>query len=108
MKSRAQLLKTASNLKTFSTKIKSAKDEALTQESVKDMAMDIMEVAVIAADCTTENAECVPAEDSPLRGREERETPNQIEMAQDNEEEDKDKKTAGITKGAKDKDDDDK
>ena len=41
-------------------------------------------------------------------GREDRETPDQTEMAQAKEEEDKDKKTAGITKGAQDKDDDDK
>lgn len=107
MKSRAQLLKTASNLKTFSTKIKSAQDEVLTPESVKDMAMEIMEVAEIAAEVATEIAEGVPAEESPMMEREERETPDQIEMAQDKEEENKDKKTAGITKGAQDKDDDD-
>lgn len=95
-------------MKTFSTKIKSAQDEALTPESVKDMAMEIMEVAEIAAEVATEIAEGVPAEESPMMEREERETPDQIEMAQDKEEEEnKDKKTAGITKGAQDKDDDD-
>lgn len=94
-------------MKTFSTKIKSAQDEALTPESVKDMAMEIMEVAEIAAEVATEIAEGVPAEESPMMEREERETPDQIEMAQDKEE-NKDKKTAGITKGAQDKDDDNK
>ena len=108
MTSRAQLPQTASNLTTFATKRKSAQAEALTPESVKDMAMEIMEVAEIAAEVATEIADGVPAEESPMMGREERETPDRIEMAQDKEEEDKDKKTAGITKGAQDKDDDDK
>ena len=62
MKSREQLLKTESNLKTFSTKIKSAHDEALTPDSVQDMAMAIMEVEDIAADVATEIAEGVQAE----------------------------------------------
>ena len=108
LKTRAQLLKTESNLKTLSTKIKSAQDKALTPESIKDMAMEIMEVAEIAGEVATEIAEGVPAEESPIMGREVRETPDRIEMAQDNEEEDKEKKTAGITNGAKEKDDDDK
>ena len=83
MKSIAQLLKTASNLKTFSTKIKSAQDVALIPESVKDMAMEIMEVAEIAAEVATEIAEVVPAEESPIMGRVERETPDQTEVARD-------------------------
>lgn len=106
MKSKAQLLQTASNLQTFSSKIKSAQDEVLTPESVKDMAMEIMEVAEIAAEVATEIAEGVPAEESSMMEREKREEPKQIEMAMDKED-DEDKKTAGIAKGAQDKDDDD-
>ena len=67
-----------------------------------------MEVADIAAYVATEIAEGVLAEVSPMKGREESETPDQNDNAQVYEEEEKDKKTAGITKGDQDKDDDDK
>ena len=70
--------------------------------------MEIMEVAEIAAGVATEIAEGVPAEEARMMGREESETPDQIEKEQEKEEEGNDKKTAGITKGAKDKDDGDK
>ena len=102
------MLKTASNLKILATKIKEGEDEALTQESVKDMEMEIIEVAEIAAEVATEIAEGVPAEESLMMGCEERETPDKIEIAQEKEEADKDKKTAGITIGAQDRDNDDK
>lgn len=110
VKSKTQLLKTASNLKAFSTKIKTAQDEVLTPEIVKDMAMEIMEVAEVAAEVAAEIAEGVPAEEM---GREERreEEPEQIEIAQEEKDKDKDKQTAGIEKGAQDKmedEDDDK
>ena len=102
MKTKAQLLKTASNLKAFSTKIKTAQDEVLTPETVKDMAMEIMEVAEVAAEVAAEIAEGVPAEEM---GREERreEEPEQIEIAQEEKDKDKDKQTAGVEKGAQDK-----
>ena len=90
----------ASNLKTFSTKKKPAQDDALTPDTVKDMAKENMEVAEIA--------EGFHSQQSPIMCRQQRETPDQIEMAQDKEEEDKDKKTAEITKCAQDKDEDDK
>ena len=86
MKSRAQILKTATSQKTFSRKIKTAQDEELTPESVKDMAMEIMEVAESAAEVATDIADGVPAEESPMMGREERQTPDQSEMAQNKEE----------------------
>lgn len=102
MKSKAQLLKTASNLKTFSTKIKSAQDEEmLTPEAVKDMAMEIMEVAEVAAEVAADIAEGVPAEESPMMDREERMDPDQIEMAQEGEK-DEDKLSAGTSRGARD------
>ncbi len=93
MKNKAQLLKTASNLKTFSSKIKSAQDEVLTPETVKDMAMEIMEVAEVAAEVAAEIAEGVPAEEREM-GREDRreEEPDQIEVANEESDEDKKKK----------------
>jgi hypothetical protein len=101
MKTKSQLLKTASNLKTFSTKIKSAQDEEmLTPEAVKDMAMEIMDVAEVAAEIAEEIAENVPAEDLPMMDREERMDPEQIETAQDEEDKDEDKLTAGTARGA--------
>lgn len=71
MKSKTQILKTASVLKDFSGKIKKAQDETLTPESVKEMAEEIMEVAEVAAEMAEEIAEGVPAEESVMDRREE-------------------------------------
>ena len=70
--------------------------------------MEIMEVAEISADVASEIEEGVPAEESPMMGRAEWVIRDQIDMTEDRDEEDKDKKTHGITKGAQDKDADDK
>ena len=83
MKSKTQILKTASTLKQFSTKIRSAQDEVLTPEAVRDMAEEIKEVAEVAAEMAEEIADNVPAEESPRMDddlREEAE-PEQIEVA---------------------------
>lgn len=106
MRTKTQLLKTASTLKTFSGKIKSAQDEVLTPEAVKDMAMEIMEVAEVAAEMAEEIAENVPAENGMDMDREERMEPEQIEMAQEEEDKDEDKQTAGTARGAADTDED--
>ena len=74
----------------------STQEDASTPEAVKDMAREIMEVAEVAAEVATEIAEGVPAEKSAMRGREERETPDQIVMAQDKEDNIKTKKTTAI------------
>lgn len=91
MRSKAQILKTASTLKQFSTKIKNAQDEVLTPETVKEIAQEIMEVAEVATELAEEIAGGVPVEEaSPLengsenRG-EDRNMPSQIEVAQDEE-----------------------
>ncbi len=109
MRSKAQLLKTASTLKQFSSKIKQAQDginglgngngigngEVLTPEAVQDIAIEIAEVAEVAAELAQEIAENVPVEETVGLGenREEEETsPEQIEVAQDDEEDDEEKK----------------
>jgi len=88
VRSKAQILKTASTLKEFSTKIKNAQDEVLTPETVKEIAEEIMEVAEVATELAEEIAGGVPAEEARpgLGDREEREEmPSQIEVAQDEE-----------------------
>ena len=108
MRSKAQLLKTASTLKQFSSKIKQAQDginglgngkgigngEVLTPEAVQDIAIEIAEVAEVAAELAQEIAENVPVEETNVleeRTEERVEGPEQIEVAQDDEE-DEDKK----------------
>lgn len=109
------MLKTASTLKTFSNKIKTARDEVLTPETVKDMAMEIMEVADVAAEIAMEIAENVPAEegmgdrdmDRDMDRDSNRMDPAQLEVANEEKDKDKDKLTAGTSRGAADVDDDD-
>ena len=103
MRSKTELLKTASTLTAFSTKIKQAQDgipgmsmgETLDPNAVAEIAEEIKQVAVVAAELATEIAEGVPSEEpaaDPLgRGEEETETP-QIETAQDDMKEDDEKK----------------
>lgn len=110
MRSKTQMLKTASNLKEFSTKVKSAQiGETLTPEAVQEISQEIMEVATVAAELASEIAEGVPAEEGGRdalgdRGREEK-GPEQIEVAA---EETDDEKNKRMQKEAQDKDDDDK
>ncbi len=105
MRSKAQILKTASTLKVFSNKIKNAQDEVLTPETVKEIAEEIREVAEVATELAEEIAEGVPAEGE--RGLDEREEePKQIEVAQDETDEDK-KKRMEKDAAEDDKDDDD-
>lgn len=99
MRSKTELIKSASTLKDFSAKIKQAQiGETLTPESVQDIALEIQQVAEVASELATEIAEGVPAEEatSPLdemRGeKEESVEPEQISMAQDGEEDDDEKK----------------
>jgi len=85
VRSKTQILKTASNLKDFSSKIKVAMEgETLTPESVQDIAMEIQQVAEVASELATEIAEGVPAE-SGMNGMEEKQelAPEQISMAMD-------------------------
>lgn len=105
MRSKTELLKTASTLTAFSTKIKQAQDgipgmsmgETLDPNAVAEIAEEIKQVAVVAAELATEIAEGVPTEEpaaDPL-GREEKPDaagPPQIETAQDDSEEDDEKK----------------
>lgn len=104
MRSKTQLLKTASNLKQFSGKIKNAQDEVLTPETVKEIAIEIMDVAEVAAELAEEIAENVPAEE-PTNGLGEVTETEQIEVAQDETDEEKKKR---MEKDAQDDDDDDK
>lgn len=107
MRTKAQILKTASTLKEFSTKIKSAQiGETLTPETVKDIALEIAEVAEVATELAAEIAEGVPAQEEE-RGldREEGRDPEQIEVAADETEEEKKKRMEKTA--AADKDDDD-
>ena len=110
MRSKAQLLKTASTLKQFSSKIKQAQDginglgngngigngEVLTPEAVQDIAIEIAEVAEVAAELAQEIAENVPVEETDvLEERTEEKVepgPEQIEVAQDDDEEEDKKK----------------
>ena len=96
-------MKTASTLKTFSSKIKSAQDEeTLTPDVVKEIAEEIMDVAEVATELAEEIADGVPAEERNEMGEEE---PRQIEVAADETDEEKKKR---MEREAQDKDDDDK
>lgn len=97
MKTKTQILKTASTLQDFTNKIKSAQiGETLTPEAVQEIAMEIAEVAEVATELAQEIAENVPAqESSPLGDRMDKgegEETQQIEVAQDEDEDDKEKK----------------
>lgn len=103
------MLKSASTLKEFSTKIKAAQiGETLTPETVKDIAGEIMEVASVAAELANEIAEGVPAEDSrdALGDRGEDGQPKQMEVAADETEEEKKKRMEKDAQDDKDKDED--
>ena len=105
MRTKSQILKTASTLKAFSTKIKAAQEgEVLTPETVKEIAMEIAEVAEVATELAAEIAEGVPAEEA-APGILSREEPEQIEVAADETEEEKKKR---MEKTAADDEDDDK
>ena len=96
------MLKSASSLKDFSSKIKNAQiGETLTPETVKDMAEEIMEIAEVAAEVAEEIAEGVPAEET--ERVEEEEEVEQIEVAADETDEEKRKR---LEKTARDEDDD--
>lgn len=96
MRSKSQILKTASTLKEFSAKIKAAQiGETLTPETVKEISLEIMEVASVAAELANEIAEGVPAEEEgrdALSNRGEEEGPEQIEVAADETEDEKKKR----------------
>ena len=108
MRTKAQILKTASTLKTFSGKLISAQEgETLTPETAKEIAEEIKDVAEVAFELAEEMADNLPVEDEgrdPLR-REEDEGVEQIEVAADETEEEKRKR---LEKTAQDEDDDDK
>jgi hypothetical protein len=97
VRSKTELIKSASTLKEFSAKIKQAQiGETLTPESVQDIALEIQQVAEVASQLATEIAEGVPAEEASPLGemggeREQEAEPEQISMAQEGEE-DEDKK----------------
>ncbi len=107
MRSKAQILKTASTLKEFSSKIKNAQDGVLTPETVKEIAEEIREVAEVATELAAEIAEGVPAEGDRGERGESDEEPRQIEVAADETDEEK-KKRMDKEKTAADDDDDDK
>lgn len=107
MRSKSQILKTASTLKSFSSKIKAAQiGETLTPETVKEISEEIMEVASVAAELANEIAEGVPAEEEnrDALGGEREEGPEQIEVAA--EETDDEKKKRMEKKEAQDDDKD--
>jgi len=107
VRTKTQILKTASTLKEFSTKIKSAQiGETLTPETVQEIAQEIMEVASVAAELANEISEGVPAEEESrdaLGDRGEQEGPEQIEVAADETDDEKKKR---MQKEAQDKDKD--
>ncbi len=109
------MLKTASTLKEFSTKIKSAQiGETLTPEAVQEIALEISEVAEVASELASEIAENVPAgngngeeEEEGITNKLNGEQPKQIEVAADETDEEKKKrmeKTAADDDDDKDKD----
>ena len=101
-------MKTASNLKLFSDKIKKAQDdEILTPETVREIAEEIREVAEVATELAEEIAEGVPAEEGREERREENGEPEQIEVAADDDD-DKEKKKREKEAAADDDDDDEK
>ncbi len=105
MRSKAQILKTASTLKEFSTKIKSAQiGETLTPETVKEIAMEIAEVAEVATELAAEIAEGVPAEEA-TPGIMDREEPQQMEVAQEETDDEKKKKMENEKTAADDDED---
>ena len=105
MKSKAQILKTDSNFKLFSDKIKKAQDdEILTPETVREIAEEIKEVAEVATELAEEIAEGVPAEEGREERREENGEPEQIEVAADDDDKEKKKREK---EAADDNDDDD-
>ena len=110
MRSKTQLIKTASTLKEFSNKIKSAQDtEVLTPETVKEISQEIMEVAGVAAELANEIAEGVPAEEEGTPGILNREEePKQIEVAAEETEEEKKKRMEKTAAGHNNDDDKDK
>lgn len=112
MRSKTQILKTASTLKEFSAKIKSAQiGETLTPETVKEISLEIMEVASVAAELANEIAEGVPAEEEgrdALSNRGEEEGPEQIEVAADETDDEKKKRMEKKEAAEHDDKDDDK
>jgi hypothetical protein len=104
VRSKAQILKTASTLKQFSSKIKNAQDEVLTPETVKEIAEEIREVAEVATELAEEIAEGVPSEEGGEERVEREEEPRQIEVAADETDEEKKKK---MEKTAADDEEDD-
>jgi len=108
VRTKTQLLKTASILSDFSNKVKSAQigGETLTPESVQEIALEIGEIAAVANELATEIAEGVPAEEESrdaLSTREEE--PEQIEVAAEETEEEKKKR---MEKTAANEEEDDK
>lgn len=101
MRTKTQILKTASTLKGFSAKIKSAQDETLTPDTVKEIAEEIMDVVEVAEELAEEIAENVPADERD----EEKDRMEQIEVAQDETDEEKKKR---MEKEAQDEDEDKK
>ncbi len=84
MRTRTQILKTASTLKAFTSKIKKAQDEGtMTPEVVQEVAEEIKEIVEVATELAEEIVEGVPAEEGrdALSNREEE--PEQIEVAAD-------------------------
>ncbi len=102
------MLKTASTLKEFTSKIKVAMEgQTLTPEAVQEIAEEIRDVAEVAAELAEEISENVPVEGGGamdrMNGGEDK--PEQLEVAQDETEEEKKKR---MEKTAADDDDDDK
>ncbi len=111
MRTKTQILKTASTLKQFSNKIKSAQEgQTLTPEAVQEIALEIAEVAEVATELAQEIAENVPAENGggiidKLNGGNEGQ-PEQIEVAADETEEEKKKRMEKTAADDKDEDKD--
>ena len=93
MRSKTQILKTATTLKEFSSKIKVAEEGGvLTPETVKEIAEEIREVAEVATELAEEISEGVPASEGRGERGESEEEPRQIEVAADETDEDKKKR----------------
>jgi len=107
LRSKRQILKTASTLKEFSNKIKSAQDEVLTPEAVKDMAEEIREIVEVAVELADEISEGVPAEEEEPRDALGEREPRQIEVAADETDDEKKKRMDKEKTAADDEDDDD-
>ena len=102
MRSKTQLIKTASTLKEFSTKIKSEQDgEVLTPETVKEISQEIAEVASVAAELANEIVEGVPSEEGTDSILDREEGPKQIEVAMDKTDEEKEKNAMDKKHGMK-------